>query len=211
MKPSKTLLVAILLLSTAIIAFALPKPIYKSLNILPTLEIPSSINGLRSYDISGQFDVNDERYKFVGDIFATMYENYTGEKLVLIVLDAGNFHNPKVCMGASGYSSKELPDVEFITSYNRINAHNIYFEKGNEGNLIIYWICINKKIVDWNSQKLIQLWHSIFNKEKAGLMIRLDVPTTKDNIQNSINFAREFITNLSKSLPREKAKYIFGQ
>ena len=211
MKPLKPLIVIALLVATIIVAFAIPRPHYKSPDIIPTLDIPIYMGDWRGRDISKQFNLNDERYKFIGNVFANMYSNYLGEGLILLILDAGNFHNPKVCMGASGYTSKDLPDTEFKTPYNTVRAHTVYFEKGDEGTLIIYWICINKKIVDWNTQKLIQLWYSLFNKEKVGLMVRLDISTNKDRIQSSVSVAKEFIADLSKSLPREKCEYVFGK
>jgi hypothetical protein len=42
-------------------------------------------------------------------------------------------------------------------------------------------------------------------------MIRIDIPTTKDNINDSMIIAKDFIDDMSKALHQEESDYIFGQ
>jgi len=192
-------------------SFGLPKVKYKSPDILSKLEIPQRIAGWRGKDVSQEINLKDERYNFIGEVFARAYFNKYGEKLLFLILDAGNFHNPKVCFGSSGFTLKELPDLKLKVLGRDFKARVLYAQKGQEGQLLIYWICIDRKIVDWTEQKIKQLWYSMFNKEKAGLMARLDIPAREETLDNSLKLAKEFISDISSKIPSEQADYIFGR
>lgn len=203
-----------LLIATMVIAFALPKVKYKGLDTLKQVNIPVSITGWQSRDVSGSIKskMNEQEvYNFVGDVFARVYGNFLGEQLLMLVLDAGNFHNPKVCYGSSGYKITELDDIELSASATKFKAHALYLEKGNEGLTMVYWICINKKIVGWTEQKALELWASLLQQKKAGLMIRLDIPTRKGGTETSLRLAQDFIKDLSRNLTPEQNKYLFGK
>jgi hypothetical protein len=90
-------------------------------------------------------------------------------------------------------------------------AHALYMEKGGDGLTMVYWICIDRKIVGWTEQKMIELWSSILHKKKAGLMVRLDIPTRLGNSEVSLRLARDFVKDLSRGLSREQAQYLFGK
>jgi hypothetical protein len=76
---------------------------------------------------------------------------------------------------------------------------------------MVYWICIDKKIVGWTEQKFIELWSSIFQKKKAGLMVRLDIPTRKGGTDTAIRLAKDFVKDLSRNLTPEQSEYLFGK
>lgn len=198
------------MLSAIAVSFGLPKTKYKSPNILSKLDIPFNFPGWNGKNAANLFNPNDLRYNFISDIFARTYVNKYRERLLFLILDAGNFHNPKVCFGSSGHTITELPDLEVKTPTHTFKAHALFTQKGREGTLLVYWICINKKLVDWTGQKLLQLWYSMFNKEKIGLMVRLDIPARKDTLDSSLKLAREFILNISSNIPPDQTEYIFG-
>jgi len=209
---SKRFTVAAILLTIAIIiSFAPPRAKYKSISIMPSLNIPLELKDWQGKDISAQFNIKDERYNFISEVSAHAYRSPLGESILLLMLDAGNFHNPKLCMEAAGYTSTDLPDVKFKTTEGSFKAHAVFFENKKEGMLIIYWISIDKRLMDWTGQKFLQLFYSMFNKDKVGLMIRLDIPTRKNNIQGSISAAKEFVSELSEVMPREQSEYLFGK
>ncbi len=212
MNNKKQLTAIIFLILTIAVSFCLPKHKYTSSKIIPELKIPQNINGWwYGSDVSKKLNLQDERYNFVSDIFASAYTNKYRENLLLIILDAGNFHHPKVCFGSSGYKIKEIPQPILKIMGREFKPNILYAQKGSEELLIIYWICIDKKIVNWAEQKLSQLWFSLFNKQKTGLMIRLDIPTRGNNIAGSISIAEEFLKGLIKGLPQEQADYIIGK
>ncbi len=195
---------------TLLVSFGLPKTKYKSPDILSKLEIPARTENWRSKDISTQLNLGDERYNFISEIYARAYTNYYGETVLWLILDAGNFHNPKVCFGSSGFTIEELPDLEIKLPHRTLKAKMLYTGKPKEGYLLIYWITINKNIVDWTQQKILQLWYALFNKEKIGLMVRFDIPTSRDRIENAQKIAQELLVEVLPQIPPDQAEYIFG-
>ena len=119
---------------------------------------------------------------FLGHALAREYDKDNGPLLYLFILDANNFHHPKACIGGAGFDSQDLQDIKFKLPNHTWKAKAIYFSNGTDGFLTVYWICINKKQVNWADQKLIQLWYSIFHKQKDGFMVRLDIHANKDQI-----------------------------
>src|SRR3989338_8873483 len=104
----------LLLLATIFICFALPKPKYQSPDIIGTLDIPHAMRDWRSKDMALELNLEgDDRYKFISNVFARLYGNRYVENLLFLVLDAGNFHHPKVCFASSGFKIRELDDTEF--------------------------------------------------------------------------------------------------
>ena len=203
-----------LVIAAMVIAFALPKWKYRGADTLLQVNIPAEMKDWQSIDVSGSMKSkmkDQEVYNFVGDVFARAYVNYLGERLLMLVLDAGNFHNPKVCYGSSGYKITELEDLELDAGGKKFMAHALYMEKGGDGLTMVYWICIDKKIVGWTEQKMIELWSSILHKKKAGLMVRLDIPTRVGNSEVSLRLARDFVKDLSRGLSPEQAEYLFGK
>ena len=82
-----------LLLATIVIAFGLPKPRYKSPEIISQLDIPTAMGDWHSEDVSEQLNLQkDDRYAFISDVFARQYSSLFGGRLLFLVLDAGNFH-----------------------------------------------------------------------------------------------------------------------
>ncbi len=209
---SKKIAAIVILVLTIIFCFAFPKVKYQSPDMLSKLVIPTDPSvGWHSKDISDQFDTKDLKYNFISRIFARIYTNPTNQSILLMILDAGNFHNPKVCYGSSGYQITDMPDITLRAGNRSFNAQSVFMEKDSQGLLIIYWICIDKKMVNWTGQKLMQLVYSMFNKEKIGFMIRLDVPTTLANAPNAQKFAQEFIDTIYSQIPSDQVEYIFGK
>lgn len=203
-------IIAILILAAGI-CFGLPKAKYTSVKIVSTLNIPERMYDWRSQDFSKQLNKDDLRYNFISDIFARLYVNHYRENLLLLILDAGNFHNPKICFGASGYKIRDLENLKIDLDGKSLSAHALYMQKGDKGMILVYWICIDKKVVDWTEQKWKELWYSLFNKQRAGLMIRLDIPTPPGRIENSLKLAKSFIKDLSLKVSPQDAEYIFGK
>ena len=202
----------ILLLTTIAIAFCLPKPRYQSPDIISQLDIPTAMRGWRSRDIAKEVNLQqDDRYAFVSEVFARQYATEFGETLLFLVLDAGNFHHPKICFGSSGYKIRELEDTELSINGNSFKAKTLVAQKGSGGFVVIYWMAINKNQVDWTEQKFQQLWHQFFNKKKIGVMGRLDVPIQGDNAKLAVTLAQKFIRDISHIVPEDDAEYMFGK
>jgi EpsI family protein len=211
MKNNKTLIALTLIALTAAASFLLPKVKYTSPDILGQLRVPEKFHYWTSQDVSSQFNPNDLSYNFISRVLAREYSNKYKQHLTFLILDAGNFHNPKVCYASSGYKSRDL-DVPPIKIKDRILKPNaVFFEKPGESYVIVYWITINKQAVNWTGQKLLQLWYSLFNKEKTGLMVRLDIPSTAQTTDLALKLAQEFISQLAPEIPSDQQDYLFGK
>jgi EpsI family protein len=207
----KQLITAGLLLLTILGSFYLPKAKYQSINILKEINIPSRMPGWQSQDISGQLNPQDKRYNFIGDVFARVYTNKYGESLVFLVLDAGNFHNPKVCFGGSGYEPRDVEKIKIESGASSFLAQTVFMKKTGESRLVVYWLCIDKKIASWGQQKAIELWSTLINKKKPGLMVRLEIPASEETIPFAVKLVQEFISELKSKLSAQDAEYVFGK
>jgi EpsI family protein len=212
----KPIVISLLLIVAIAASFLLPKQKYASLNILENLNIPTEFPGWTSIDFSKELNLQDDRYNFISDVFARVYQNRKGEQLLLLVLDAGNFHNPKVCYRSSGFSVKELGDAKFSTPNTAFKANALLMERQKLGMYMYYWLCIDKKIVDWTGQKVTEFWSSLSQKKKTGLMVRMEIPTSDKSKSTrtpeaSLALGREFLQTLSNHLTTEQKEYLFGK
>jgi EpsI family protein len=205
--------IAILLLLTAVvISFALPKPQYESPDIIGTLNIPASPRGWQSKDMARELNLRrDDRYNFISDVFARLYGTRRGESLLFLVLDAGNFHHPRICFRSSGFTVRELEDTEFSIKDKTFQGKTLFAKKGRGGFVVIYWLIINKHQVGWTEQKFQQLWYQLVNKEKIGVMGRLDIPVQDDDTQAAVRLAQRFLRDVSREISNDDAQYMFGQ
>lgn len=158
-------------------------------------------------------NLEGEAYNFISRIFARQYENKNApaQKVFLVVLDAGNFHYPKVCFRGVGFTPEELPSRELNIGTGKLNVHLLLNKKGKEEYLSIYWICIDKKIIPtWAQQKARQLFYSLFNKERTGLMVRADIPVVGDDIGKTVGVAQGFLNEIYEESSTEYREYVFG-
>lgn len=220
----KPLVVSVLLLGTIAVVFLVPKPKYQGSAILTQIKVPLKFAGWTGKDTSEEAKSQADKNEFISMILSYEYTNAAGEIVYFSILDAGNFHNPKICMGGAGYINREMPDVMLTIKDHAagpagsgeaadrgLRATAVYFGKGNEGILTAYWIMIDKEQVDWTKQKMKEFFYSLLNKRKVGLMVRLDIPTSDQGIPRAQELAREFVAALYPQLPLEQREYIFGK
>lgn len=201
-----------LLLATMAVCFALPKPEYQSPDIIGALGIPHATRDWRSKDMARALNLQkDDRYAFISEVFARQYGTRYGEGLLFLVVDAGNFHHPRVCFGSSGFTMKELEDTELSAGHRSFKARTLLAQKGQSGFVVIYWMVINKRQVNWTGQKFQQLGYQLLNKEKIGVMGRLDIPLQGDDTRPAISLAQKFIRDIAAAIPPENAGYVFGE
>ena len=211
LKMNRPLLTFILLFAAITAAFLVPKPKYTSLNLLKDLNIPAEFPGWRSIDVSKELNLKDDRYNFISDVFARVYQNRYGEQLLFLVLDAGNFHNPKVCYTSSGFSIKEMGTVKIPTTDKPFEATGLFMKRQDAGQVMLYWLCIDKEIVSWTGQKMTEFWASLFNQKKSGLMVRLEIPLKGRSEGYGVKLGSDFIETLSRALNAEQKEYLFGR
>ena len=209
-KEIKLYVVICLLIGAAIYSFAFPKPKYKGINSFSELAIPYTIKDWQGTDVVLKENLNETKYNFINQVFKRKYINKEN-KIYLTLLNAGNFHNPKVCSSSAGFEIKEVDNISFNMSNRTFKIDCLYAKNSSYGYLICYWICIDKNIVGWTKQKIIELYYTLINKNKMGLMIRLDVPCKEENIVEASMLVKMFVEDLFQSIPMVQAEYLFGR
>jgi EpsI family protein len=207
----KPLIIVFLLIIAIVLAYGSPRPKYQSTNILKTITLPGKLGFWSGEDVKQQVNFGQKQYFFIDDIKTKKYVNAQGMTVYFTVLDAGNFHHPRVCFSGAGYTALDLPDTDFETPNGNFQAPTLFFKKKGEDTLVIYWLCINKQRVDWAGQKLKEFWFSLWGKKRTGFTIRLDIPITEENIKPAIISARNLVKTLSRAMPKDQAEYIFGK
>ena len=218
-----------LLLFTSIFCFAFSgtntlKTKYVSQDILSRLEIPYEIREWKGNDVLDDWNLDDNTYKLIEHSINREYKNKNEENIYFTVVDAGNFHNPKICANCSGFKIKDRENAEFHiispaqaeSRALKARAFYAYKEVDNnavnyEGYLITYWVCINKEHANWLEEKVKELWFAFFNNERINLMVRVDVPCKEGGIETALQLAGKFITDLARTIPLETSEYIFGK
>ena len=110
-----------------------------------------------------EYNLEEDKYNFISNVFDREYVNKDWKNLFWLILDAGNFHNPKVCSNGASFKVRDLNNAKFSIFNRTFAAHCLYLEKDTECYLRIYWMRIDKNIVDWTGQKIKELWHSLIN------------------------------------------------
>lgn len=199
-----------LLTGTIIWCFALPRQKYLSTDIFSQLAIPYTIGNWQGRDMEQEWNSEDSKYNFISQCMDREYVH--GENnIFLIILNAGNFHNPKVCFSSAGYEVKEVGNISFSVANRTFPICRIHAKKGSDSYLICYWMCIDKNMVNWTGQKIKELYYTLINKDRIGLMIRLDVPCNEENIGEASMVAKMFAEDLCQSMPMTQAEYLFGR
>ncbi len=214
MKSKKFLVVITSLILSILISYSLPRAKYTGTGFISELSIPKALSGWAGRDVTKEvgLNTNSTAYDFVSEALAYQYVNADGKNLLFIILDAGNFHHPKVCFTGAGFKIKELADTEFHLSGHTLKTHTLFTERGRDNFLSFYWIVIDKNIAhEWIEQKLKQLFFSLFGKQRVGLMVRIDIPAKEEDIEEATRLAKYFINDLDRVLLPEQADYIFGE
>ncbi|GBE16484.1 hypothetical protein BMS3Abin15_00301 [bacterium BMS3Abin15] len=210
----KAYIVIFLLITAIIIIHTVPQVQYTGTNFISKIKFPEKFAEWKGRDISDVLDINLEeaQFNFINDAVAYNYIDSHGNNLIFIVLDAGNFHNPKVCFTSSGYELKDLEDTDIPLIDRTIKAHTLLTEKNGKSTLSFYWIVIDKNIADdWIEQKFKQLYFSILNKNMIGLMVRLDIPLQGRKVEDAIALGKQFYYDLQQSIEPQHVDYLFGE
>jgi EpsI family protein len=214
MNYKKSVVVIILISLAILISYSSPRAKYKGTGFITDLKVPKTISEWTGRDISEiVFESEDpQAFDFISESLAHQYANKAGQNLLFIILDAANFHHPKVCFTEAGFKIRELPDTTFSLPNRTLKAHTLFTEQGRDTYLSFYWIVIDKNVVhEWIEQKFKQLFFSLFGKQRVGLMVRIDIPVKEDEIGDAMLIAKQFVGDLDSSLNSEQFDYILGK
>lgn len=209
--------ILMMLAVTFALSFGLPHPKYKSTDVLKQLHIPTYFAGWLGRDLDTAQKLMDENYNFINALFLREYTDIEGKSILLYFLDAGNFHNPKVCLTGAGFKIHELDDTVFTFKTPArgkaapFSGTSIYISNKENGALVTYWMIINGRKVGWIQQKMTEFWCSLIGKRKAGLMVRIDFPTTEADLPHAREMVRSFVASLEHAVTPEDRWLIFGR
>ncbi len=209
---SRYWIATLLLSAAAVISFVLPVPKYENPIPLDLLNIPTHMRDWRSRDMTEELNLEgDDRYKFIGHVFARIYGTRRGENLLFLVLDVNNFHPPADCFTSSGFKVTRLKNPELRLGERTLTPRAFLAEKGRTRFLVLYWITINKKIIqNWTYGEIQQLLFNLLNRRRSGLMMRLDIPVEDGTIEDTFQWAERFLTDLEKNAQTDDADLLFG-
>ncbi len=209
----KIVLALCIILSGIYFIYFTPKKKYRSrkeaVKILNSIPKEFSVwKGIDIENIENKF--KGDFYNFLNRVFVRKYSrNNKKDFLYLIILDAGNFHYPKVCFKGAGYKTSTYTIKSLKIKGKELKLFSQLNQKGNEKILTLYWIVLDGKVVNsWEEQKIRQFFYSLFNKKHVGFMIRIDIPLIdEEKTKNDIN---EFLSELYDNMHPKDRKYIFG-
>ena len=207
----KYTLICVSLLAACYFVYGMPRAKYVSPQILSKIQIPFETAHWKSRDMSEELNLNDKRYRFAGGFLARVYANDLGESLLFLVVDAINFHHPRGCFDSSGYMVHSMGEIPFQANGHSWLGQAYFMEKGNQSQVVVFWICIDKKVVNWAQQRLEQLAYSLFGKKKIGFMVRMDIPARKESKEMAIDIAKDFVKNVLKGTPEKDAGHLMGK
>ncbi len=207
----KPLIASFLLMAAGVAAFCLPKPKYQGTEIISKINLPQTLAGWNAEDITDEYAQNQKNMNFIGHVLVREYDKDQGPLLYVFILDGDNFHHPKTCVGGAGFDAEDLPEMTFSVPHHTWKAKAVYFSKKDEGFLTLYWICIDKEEVGWGGQKLKTLWDALTQKKKTGVMVRIDITTTRELLGQAGQYAQELLTAIAAQIPASQQDYLFGK
>lgn len=212
MNKRSAVVVIVFLLVTIGFSFGLPKPRYESLDVIKTLAIPYQVGAWQGRDVQHDLQLMDDKYNFIKALFLREYRHPSGQRLYLYLLDAGNFHNPKVCLNSAGFTIKDMDDVRIQRPNGTgFNAQSIYIGRQGQGQLVTFWITINGERVDWLRQKASEFWFSLIGRKKAGLMVRIDSPVPEKILPLGVEGIQNFTSALGAALSESDRNFVLGK
>lgn len=196
------------------ITYVLPKPQYENSDVISRLDIPTRLYNWRSQDMSQAIiqDNKDDRYKFISDIFARAYGTKYNESLLFLVLNVNNFHPPQDCFTSSGYKVSKMNNLDVGLTTKKLSTYAFLATKADQSFLVVYWTVIDRELIEnWTYGEFKQMMMNVLNKDRAGLMMRLDILVENGDIQKALKLGERFIQDLEKEFPIVQKEYLFGQ
>lgn len=207
----KPIIVMAVLTAAIIASFCFPKNRYQSMDIISYLELPLTIKNWSGKVIQNNDEELKSKFTFINKSKQFIFSKKNGEKVYFSLLNAGNFHNPRTCYTAIGYKTRFIgTHVIKLAGKNTIKVKSYLMSRQTDNYLTIYWMCIDRKKVDWLGLKINELICSLSGRKSINLLTRIDVPTDPNRTEKALTTAENFIFDLSETLDKTKTAYIFG-
>jgi hypothetical protein len=212
MGKTKSLIIIAILSISIVASFCFPKTRYQSFDIIEYLNIPLSIKNWSGSEMPNNDEKLKKNFNFINNSKQYYFWKEDGTEIYFSLLNAGNFHNPKICYTGIGYKPRHEGTHNIKLAKNTTLQLETYLMlKENNTLITTFWMCIDGKRVNWVEQKLLELTRSITNRQSINVSTRIDVPTNPENSDNALAVTKNFISDLYETLDKNKKVYIFGK
>ena len=212
MKNPRHLLVIFFLVTAILLSFSVPVRKQQKPDVLSKLHIPRAAGEWKGEDISKTFmDPRDQKYNFIDRVFGAEYRNPSEDRITFSITESGHFHDPQVCYRGAGFEVREFPDSEITVCGRPLNVYLCHASKTDGGFLSVYWLCVDKTILNWWGQLRKQLLSSLLNRTPVSFMVRVDMPVKEGDLEKAVTQVRQFTEDLAKRIPEEDKEFIFGK
>lgn len=206
----RSYLILALLMAALLLSYSTPRKKYVSPGILKTIHLPDQTGSWSGENFENNLRLGEGLLTYLSDIKTKKYLR-NGQVLYVTLMDAGNFHHPKLCFTGSGYTAEDLQDTTFQIQKRSFKAPTVFFKKPNESILVMYWLCVDQERVNWAQQKTREFWYALLGKKRTGFIVRLDIPTLEQDIPAAVQAAQNLVESLAETIPPDQAAYIFGK
>jgi EpsI family protein len=212
MVKAKSLIIIAIIFITILVSFYSPKIRYQSFDILEYINMPLSIGNWLGKELPNKDEEEKKAFTYINKSKQYYFWKKDGSEIYFSLLNAENFHDPKVCYTGIGYK----PRYEGTHKINLSKSTTLQFDtylmlKKNNTLLTTYWMCINGKNVNWLELKLNKRIYALTNKESINVLTRIDVPTNPKNTEKALAVTKDFLRDLYRILDKNKSVYVFGK
>ncbi len=212
MKKNRQLAVILFLVIAIVISYSIPVKKERPPDTLSSLHIPHTVEDWKGENISDTYmDLKDQKYNFVDGVFAARYLNSANDEVTFSITEAAHFHNPLICYKASGYEMKIISDAGMTVSGKKLKVYLCHAFKDGEGYITLYWLCVDKKNLNWWGQMTNLLWTSLLNKPAVSFMVRLDLAVKEADAEKGTAQLKSFMEGLASRIPEADREFIFGK
>lgn len=183
---------------------------YQAAGIFQKLDLPRQIDGWNGQEVKQDLQLGQGLFSYIGAYQMLKYKHQDGRIIFVTLMDAGNFHHPKLCFKGSGYVAQEHANTLLNLQHKTMSVETTFFKKPRENTLVIYWLTVNQHHVNWTEQKAWDLLFRLLGKKREGLIVRIDVLTGSQGVNQSIEAVKDFTRSLSEHVDENTRLYLFG-
>lgn len=219
----KTLVVMLLMLSTAFLAWAMKPQITMAAQRekvdLATL-LPEQFGSWTELKQSGRHIINPQQTAELEQLYSQTlsrsYVNTNGAMIMLSIAYGENqsrdmqVHRPEVCYSAQGFQIIASAKNSLETVNSSIPVMQLVAKQGSRNEPITYWVRIGETTVRGNiEQGFARLRYGLSGYVADGLLFR--VSSISQNNKAAFDIQEKFVADLLKAVPDETRTYLLGK
>lgn len=154
-------------------------------------------------------------WEFMNEMILRAYARPDGKIVRLAVVygadqrQAFAVHLPEGCYRAAGFEVENIGDSDVIG--NGVALKRLIARGQGMTEPISYWVMLDGLVVTNHlERKFKQLYYTIFEKPAYGALIRVTSPSMEENTGENYEAQADFIRQMSKALPTDLKKTLFG-